>query len=85
MFSWIQLSNWTEHIYMSMLLSQFVPLSPSPMSICPFSMSASVSLPCKQVPMYHFFRFKGVIFKKDEPGSPVEEVTRKIFRETSKR
>ena len=35
-------------VYMSILISQFVPPSPSPpVSTCPFSMSMSLFLPCK--------------------------------------
>ena len=45
-------------IYTSMLLSHFIPASPShPVSSSPLSMSASLFLPCPQVHQYHFFRF----------------------------
>ena len=45
-------------IYMSMLLSSFVPLFPSLIvSTNPFSISASPFLPCKYVHQYHFSRF----------------------------
>ena len=41
-----------------MLLSQFVPPSPSPaVSTSPFSMSASLFLPYKQVHQYHSSTF----------------------------
>ena len=41
-----------------MLLSQFVPPSPSPAEYTsPFSMSASLFLPCEQVDQYYFSRF----------------------------
>ena len=44
---------------MSILNSKFIPPFPSlPMSICLFSMSASLSLPKKQVHLYHFSRFQ---------------------------
>ena len=42
--------------YMSMLSSQFIPPSlPLTVSKNPFSMPASVFLPCKQARQYHFF------------------------------
>ena len=42
---------------MSIISSQFVPPSPSPPgSTSPFSTSASLSLPCHQVHLYHFSR-----------------------------
>ena len=45
-------------VYMSFLISQFVPPSPSPAVVtCRFSMSVSVFLPCKYVHLYHFSRF----------------------------
>ena len=80
-----RLSDWTDWAYTCQCYSLCLSHSPLPPCPCPFSMSASPSLPCKQVHMYHFFRFKGIIFKKEEPGSPAEEATRKICRETSKR
>ena len=44
--------------YMSMLLSNFFPTSPSrTVSSSPFSMSVSLFLPCHQVLQYHFSRF----------------------------
>ena len=44
-------------IYISMLLSHFVPPSPSlTVSTNPFSMSSSLFLPCKQIHQYHFFQ-----------------------------
>ena len=47
-----------DSVYMSILISQFVPPSPSPpVSTCPFSMSTSLFLPCKLVHLYHFSRF----------------------------
>ena len=46
------------NICTSMLLSQFVPLSPFPVvSTSLFSMSTSLFLPCKQVHQYHFSKF----------------------------
>ena len=43
--------------YMSMLISQFILSSPSPSAFTsPFSMSASLFLPCKYVHHYHFSR-----------------------------
>ena len=46
------------NVYISQLLSQFIPLSPSPaMSTSPFSTSASLFVPCTQVHQYHFSRF----------------------------
>ena len=46
------------NVYGSMLLSQFVPLFPTPTeSTSLFSTSASLLLPCKQVLQYHFSRF----------------------------
>ena len=45
-------------VHMSMLLSYFVPASPShPVSSILFSTSASLFLPCHQVHHYRFFRF----------------------------
>ena len=45
-------------VYMSVLLSQFIPPSPSPAgSTSPLSMSASLFLPCKQDHQYHFSKF----------------------------
>ena len=45
-------------VYMLMLLSPFIPLSPFPIvSMSPFSISASPFLPCKYVCQYHFYRF----------------------------
>ena len=45
-------------MYVSTLLFQFVPHSPSPtVSTSLFSMSASPLLPCKQVHLYHLSRF----------------------------
>ena len=45
-------------IYMSVLLSQFVPSSPSPaVSTSPFSMPTSLLLTCTQVNQYHCSRF----------------------------
>ena len=45
-------------IYVSMLLSQSIPPSPSPtVSTSLFSTSASPFLSCKQVHQYHFSRF----------------------------
>ena len=45
-------------IYMSMLLSQFIPPSPClTVSMSLFSISASPSFPCKLVHQYHFSRF----------------------------
>ena len=45
-------------VYMSMPRSHFIPASPSsPVSSSPFSMSASLFLPCHQVYQYRFFRF----------------------------
>ena len=46
-------------VYMSMLLSPFVPPSPSlTVSISPFSTSASPFPPCKYIHQYHFSRFR---------------------------
>ena len=47
------------NVYMSMLLSHFVPASPSPdpVSSSPFSTSVSLFLCCHQVHQYYFFRF----------------------------
>ena len=45
-------------VYMSVLLSHFVPASPScPVSSGLFPTSVSLFLPCHQVHQYHFFRF----------------------------
>ena len=45
-------------VYMSKLLSRFVPPSPSPAgSTSPFSVLVSLFLLCKQVHQYHFSRF----------------------------
>ena len=45
-------------VYMSGLLSHFVPASPSPtVSSSPFSTSASLFLPCHQVHQYRFLKF----------------------------
>ena len=56
-FHW--LSNFTHgNVYVSMLLSQFVPPSSSPSaSTSLFSMSASVLLPCRQFHQYHLSGF----------------------------
>ena len=52
-----------SHVYMSVLLSQFVPPSPSPaVSTDMFSMSASSLLPCKLVHLRHFSRFHRYIY-----------------------
>ena len=40
-------------VYMSVLVSQFIPLVPK----CLFSVSASLYLPCKQIRLYHCSRF----------------------------
>ena len=54
-----RLSDWTElNVYVSVLLFQFVPPSPSPaMSTSLFSMSASLLLPYTSVHQYQFSRF----------------------------
>ena len=45
-------------VFMSNLISQFIPPSLSPpVSTHPFSTSAFLFLPCKQVHLYHFSRF----------------------------
>ena len=49
-------------VYMSIPISQFIPLPPPPrfpplVSICLFSTSVSLFLPCKLVHLYHFPRF----------------------------
>ena len=45
----------SSSVYMSMLLSPFIPLLPSPTgSTSPFSTSVSPFLPCKQVSQCHF-------------------------------
>ena len=45
-------------VFMSVLFSQLVPLSPSSaLSTSPSSMSVSLFLPCKWVHQYHFSRF----------------------------
>ena len=45
-------------VSMSILISQFIPPTPSPtVSTCPFSMSVSLFLPCKQVHLHHFSKF----------------------------
>ena len=42
-------------VYLSMVLSQFIQLSPSlALSKCPLSTSASLFLPWNWVPLYHF-------------------------------
>ena len=47
-----------DGVYMSVLLSQFVPPPPSPtVPTCPFSLSASPLLACGWVYQYHFSRF----------------------------
>ena len=53
------LSNFTHgNVYVSMLLSSFVPPSPPPtVSKGLFSTSVSAFLPCKQVHPYHLSRF----------------------------
>jgi len=51
-------SSSSNSVYILMLLSSFVPLSPSPtISISPFSTSVSPFLPHKYVHQYHFSRF----------------------------
>ena len=47
------------NVYVSMVLSQFIPSSRSFPPLCPKSVLyfASVFLPCKQVHQYHFSRF----------------------------
>ena len=46
-----------DSVYMLMLLSSFIPLSPSPtVSTSPFSTSASRFIPCKSVHQYQFFK-----------------------------
>ena len=48
-------------VYMSVLLSQFIPHSHSPtVSTSPFPMSVSLPLPCKQAHQYHVSRFQAV-------------------------
>ena len=56
-FHW--LSNFAYgNVYVSVLLSQFIPLSPSPtVSTSLFSMSTSPLLPCRGVHHYHLSRF----------------------------
>ena len=50
-----QLSSAQHNVYVSMLLSQSTPPSPSPtVPTGLFSVSASPLLPCKQVHQYHF-------------------------------
>ena len=50
-------------VYMSIPISQFIPPPPPPcgfpplVSICLFSTSVSLFLPCKPVHLYHFSRF----------------------------
>ena len=50
-------------VYMSIPISQFIPAPRTPpcfpplVSICLFSTSVSLFLPCKPVPLYHFSRF----------------------------
>ena len=44
-------------LFMSNLISQFIPHSPSPVSTHPFSTSTFLFLPCKQLYLYHFSRF----------------------------
>ena len=57
-FHWLSSFMHDICVYMSMLLSQFVPPSPSPtVPTSPFSISASPFLPCKQVHQYHFSGF----------------------------
>ena len=47
-----------SRVYMSMLLSQCIPLFAShAVSTSPFSTSVSLFLPCKQAHQYHFSRF----------------------------
>ena len=58
----LDMTEATEHAHtsvcMSILISQFVPLSPpTPLSTCPFSMSVSLFLSCKQVQLCNFVDF----------------------------
>ena len=51
-------SSSSSSVYMSMLLSPFVPLSPSPtVSASPFSISMSLFLPCRWIHQFHISRF----------------------------
>ena len=60
------------YVYVSMLLSQFVSPSPSlAVSTDPFSMSASLFLPCKQFQQYHFSRLH--IYLWSFPGGAESE------------
>ena len=55
--SWTRLSDWTElNVYMSMILSQFVPASPSPImsKVCSLCLHLCS---CQCVHWYHFCRF----------------------------
>ena len=62
--SWAPWESWAvyftrKNVYMSVLPSQFIPPSPS-LAVCRtlFPTSASVALPCKYHPQYHFSRFQ---------------------------
>ena len=61
-----------RRVHTSVLLSPFVPPSPSPAVFTgPFSTSASLFLPCKEVHQDHFSRFYMCAQKSpDTPGSP---------------
>ena len=61
LYSNFPLASYFTHgnVYVSMVLSQFIPSSRSFPPLCPKSVLyfASVFLPCKQVHQYHFSRF----------------------------
>ena len=59
LYSRFPLASYITHgsVYMSILISQFIPSPLLPMSTCLFSTSTSLFLPCKQVHLYHFSRF----------------------------
>ena len=65
-------------IYMSMLLSCFVPWPSPVVSTSPFSMSASPFLSCKQVHQYCFPRFRIYAFIYDIWASQVALVVKNL-------
>ena len=69
-------SDMTEQLSLddvSVLLFQFIPYSPSlTLSASLFFMSASLSLPCKQIHQYHFSRFHMHVYTSE--GSFLNDV-----------
>ena len=65
-------------VYMSILISQFIPPSPYPtVSTCPFSMSTSLFLLCKEVRLYQFSRFHIYIKKPHRIFGYLHKITQR--------